>query len=78
VLIERIGVEQRIGVELRFCLDKKTSVRPLSTRRIIHGPEAIEHLGISMLSRPEGHEDHLGSDELTFGARQVDPPLLVC
>ena len=47
-------------------------------RRIIHGPEAVEYLDISMQTDPEGHEDDLGSDDLRFGARQVDPPLLVC
>jgi uncharacterized protein (DUF849 family) len=75
----RIGLEDyTTGPSNLEQLERAKELVAAVGRRIIHGPEAIEYLDISLQSPPEDPEDDLGSDELMFGARQVDPPLLVC
>jgi hypothetical protein len=75
----RVGLEDyTTGPSNLEQLDRAKELVAAVGRRIIHGKEAVEYLDISLQTDPEGHEDDLGSDDLRFGARQVDPPLLVC
>ena len=75
----RVGLEDyTTGPSNLEQLDRAKELVAAVGRRIIHGPEAVEYLDISMRPDPEGLEDDLGSEDLKFGARQVDSPLLVC
>jgi uncharacterized protein (DUF849 family) len=75
----RIGLEDyTTGPSNLEQLERAKELVAAVGRRIIHGPEAIEYLDISFQPSPEGDEDDLEPGELTFGARQVDSPLLVC
>ena len=76
----RIGLEDHTtGPSNLEQLERAKELVAAVGRRIIHGPEAIEYLDIPYQQRPEDHEGDLDSSPgQIFGARQVDPPLMVC
>jgi uncharacterized protein (DUF849 family) len=75
----RVGLEDyTTGPSNLEQLDRAKELVASVGRRIIHGQEAVEYLDISMRPDPEGFEDDLGSENLQFGARQTESPLMVC